>query len=302
MVNKTFNIPLDLKLPSATEVEVVEGDSGNILVITLTDDGTAVDLDGCKVLAVFSRPDGATVEQDTDNHGVTIGGTDNNVVTISLYTNSFRPGTVACELQVYSGTNQTTLTTSARFTFECRRSIMNDDTILSEEKYPILVAMISTVQGLIESVASAIQSAAARVQANWTQTDNSKTDYIKNKPTAFTPSAHASSHGSNGSDAVTPSAIGAAEAVHATRHASGGADPVVSKWEKTLEPSAWSDGIIDMALPVTEANVVLIQGISDDDKKNFAKAEIAVTHISTGIRFTATTTPETNIALNVAAI
>ena len=90
--------------------------------------------------------------------------------------------------------------------------------------------------------------------------------------------------------------------LHASRHASDGADPVVSKWEKTLESSAWSDGIIDMALPVTEANVVLIQGISDDDKKNFAKAEIAVTHISTGIRFTATTTPETNIALNVAAI
>ena len=49
-------------------------------------------------------------------------------------------------------------------------------------------------------------------QANWNETDQSSPAYIKNKPTAFTPTSHASTHAAGGSDPITPASIGAAAA------------------------------------------------------------------------------------------
>ena len=70
-VNKTINIDLDLKrvTPQALDIpKLVEGDTGNIFVITLTDDGLPVDLSGCRVLVVFSKvSDSTTSEQDTED-------------------------------------------------------------------------------------------------------------------------------------------------------------------------------------------------------------------------------------------
>ena len=70
-VNKTINIDLDLKrvTPQALDIpKLVEGDTGNIFVITLTDDGLPVDLSACRVLVVFSKvSDSTTSEQDTED-------------------------------------------------------------------------------------------------------------------------------------------------------------------------------------------------------------------------------------------
>ena len=146
-VTKVFNLALDIKKSvSNRAIEVVEGDNGNVIVATLTDNGEAVDLTSCKVLAVFAKADGRTVQQDTDGHGVTVSGTDNNVITIELYTSSFAPGLVECEIQVLSGTGYETLVTSAKFNFTCRRSIMNADTVQSTDEYPILVGLIDRVE------------------------------------------------------------------------------------------------------------------------------------------------------------
>ena len=155
---KTFNVSLDLKGTTAQrdEWEVVEGDNGNILIVTLTDNGTPVDLTGCRVFAVFGLPDGRTVEQDTVEGSVTIGGTNHNVITIQLKTGSFAPGKggvglMKAEIEVYSGDDYSTRVTSAQFTFQCRRAIMNDDTVEASNEYPILVQ-------LIEQTADAIQA------------------------------------------------------------------------------------------------------------------------------------------------
>ena len=185
-IGKTFNVALDMKQPTAqrNEWEVVEGDNGNVIEITLTDDGTPVDLSGCKVLAVFGLPTGQTVEQDTDEGSVTIGGTDNNVITIALKTGSFSPGKAAsglmkCEIQVYSGDDLDTLVTSAQFTFRCRRAIINDETIAATDDYPILVELIEEVQHLVQGV-----------QSDWDEADPTDPAYINNKPTSMTPTAH----------------------------------------------------------------------------------------------------------------
>lgn len=198
IIKKTFKVSLDMKAPTAqrNEWEVVEGDNGNIIEITLTDDGESVDLTGCKVLAVFGLPTGQTVEQDTDEGSVTIGGTDNNVITIALKTGSFSPGKsssglMKCEIQVYSGNDLDTLVTSAQFTFRCRRAIINDDTIAATDDYPILVKLIEEVQRIITGV-----------QSDWDEADPSEPSYINNKPTEMDPTAHASTHEIGGTDAL----------------------------------------------------------------------------------------------------
>ena len=60
-VTKSFKVTLDIaRSISNREFSVVEGDTGNTLSITLNDDGKAVDLTGCRVLALFSKSNGET--------------------------------------------------------------------------------------------------------------------------------------------------------------------------------------------------------------------------------------------------
>ncbi len=222
---KTIPIALDLKRVGAQAQALptlVEGDNGNVFVITLTDDGEPLDLStASRVICVFSKTsDGKTVEQDTKDanvflddygiallegetatlndtikvtnaagtlsalvtggitgatvddekflakfpddgqyqfvyngtswqygsHSVTISGTDHNIVTVALKSASFGAGTNNCEVQIYSGDDGEILVTSANFNFKGRKGILNEETILSEEKYPILVDLISKVQ------------------------------------------------------------------------------------------------------------------------------------------------------------
>ena len=221
---KTIPITLDLKRVGAQSQALptlVEGDNGNVFVITMTDDGTPLDLStATRVICVFSKTsDGRTVEQDTEDanvaledygitvtgtpaandtitvvkssgtytvtisslgitdasvtdtgafddkfpddgtyvftysgtswmygtHSVTISGADNNIVTVHLKSASYGAGTNNCEVQIYSGTDGDVLVTSANFNFKGRKGIMNDETLLSEEKYPILVSLITAV-------------------------------------------------------------------------------------------------------------------------------------------------------------
>lgn len=63
-------------------------------------------------------------------------------------------------------------------------------------------------------------------QANWNETDPLDPSYIQNKPTSMTPTSHASTHATGGSDPITPASIGAAAATHASTHEIGGTDPL----------------------------------------------------------------------------
>jgi len=152
-VEKRFSISLDVKQPTSNrEIEVVEGDTGNILVVTLTDNGQPVNLTDCKVCAVFAKPNGKTAMQDTDGNGLTVAGEESNEITIELYNTSFSPGMVTCEIQVFSGEDMGTLITSAQFNFQCRRGIANEDTIQSTDEWPLLVGMLQQVAETAEEV------------------------------------------------------------------------------------------------------------------------------------------------------
>ncbi|HWQ58314.1 MAG TPA: hypothetical protein VN540_04770 [Clostridia bacterium] len=162
-VIKRFGLSLDISRPiSNREFTLVEGDTGNELLIILTDDGEPVDLSGCRVMALFSKSDGATVSQDsgTENNGVSVGGGCNNEIAIRLFASSFAPGMVECEIQIYSGAALATLVTSAKFNFRCRRSILNADTIPAVPEYPLLTSLLAETQELSAEVAAA--SAAAQ--------------------------------------------------------------------------------------------------------------------------------------------
>lgn len=121
--------------------------------------------------------------------------------------------------------------------------------------------------------------------------------------------SHAARHGQNGADPLSASDIGAmaedatpTPASHAASHGSGGADPVAFKWERTLTVAGWAGGVQDLSLPVTSANIVLIQGASDADKEALATAQISASHITGGLRFTAITVPSVAIELNISAV
>ncbi len=145
-VQKQFAVALDIKRPTTNrDFEVVEGDTGNVLEIELTDDGAAIDLTGCRVLAVFSSSKGAA-QQDTDGNGVALDPEQSNKLTISLYAASVAPGLVECELQVYSGENFAVLATSAKFNFMCRRGIANGDVLQATEEWPLLVNTLKKVE------------------------------------------------------------------------------------------------------------------------------------------------------------
>lgn len=172
-VFKTFAISLDAKVASYVKIPVVEGDTGNRFVITLTDDGTAVDLSTSRVTAVFSGAMGTAMQDSwasTDGLLV-VSGTSHNIVTFDLLNGSYANGLNTCELQVYSGDTYATLITSASFTFNAKKPILNDSTISSTSEYPILVSLIDQVEALTN-----------REQADWDETDNTKGTFIENKP------------------------------------------------------------------------------------------------------------------------
>ena len=228
MQTKDYSIVLDMMrtLPFRP-FEVVEGDTGNVLHVTLLNNGDAMDLTGCKLCVVFASSSGFAMQDETS--GITKSG-ETGAFDILLLPTAYGAGNVSADVQIYSGSNDATLITSTRFDFRCRKSLISGEIIRANAAYPPLIEAARAAN----EAASAALAAAERigndigemnVQANWTEADTASDAFIRNKPAIpATPGAvgaaaatHASQHGPNGSDPVTPIA-------HASRHASGDAD------------------------------------------------------------------------------
>ena len=115
MQTKDFSITLDMMrtLPFRP-FEVVEGDTGNILHVTLLNNGDAMDLSGCAIHIAFASSTGFAMQDETS--GITktaqIGTFD-----ITLLPTAYGAGNVSADVQVYSGQGNATLVTSTRFDF-----------------------------------------------------------------------------------------------------------------------------------------------------------------------------------------
>ena len=228
MQTKDFSITLDMMrtLPFRP-FEVVEGDTGNILHVTLLNNGDAMDLSGCGIQIAFASSIGFAMQDETSGIAKTaeIGTFD-----VTLLPTAYGAGNVSADVQVYSGTNNATLVTSTRFDFRCRKSLISGDIIRANAAYPPLIEAARVAN---EAAAAALAAAERintdigelNVQANWAETDTTQDAFIRNKPAipytpgdvGAAPASHAAQHQSGGSDPVTP-------IPHASRHATGGAD------------------------------------------------------------------------------
>ena len=180
VVKKTCNVALDISASVSNRAfTLVEGDTGNVLHISLTDAGEPVDLTGCRVIAVFSKSNG-TAAQDSAlaDGGVSLQGAFNNEIRIDLFPTSFAPGMVECELQIYSDASLSTLVTTAKFNFNCRPAMLSEDTLAASSELPMLRTLIDQV----EALSAAANAAASRAE---TAAETCE-DIITNTVTTFT--------------------------------------------------------------------------------------------------------------------
>lgn len=160
VVTKTFDISLDTKREDSNRAfHLIEGDTGNILHITLTDDNVPVDLTGTLINLIVSSRLGVRSQTNDpliDDNGITIGGADNNEITVDLFCSTYGVGLNEAEIQIYSkseGDEYDVLVTTARFNFDCVRALVNADTIEAVREFPILSALIlQTQQALAEAL------------------------------------------------------------------------------------------------------------------------------------------------------
>lgn len=294
-VLKEFEIALDItRSISNREFSVVEGDTGNVLHILLTDDGEPVNLSGCRVLAIFSKSTG-TSSQDSgaEDGGVCIGGAAGNEVTISLFNTSFAPGMVECELQIYSGAALKTLVTSAKFNFTCRRGILNDETVQSTGEYPLLVGLMAQAAVAVETADAAAAAAYAAAAATGQAT-------------------HAARHAEGGADPISPASIGAAEENHthgeyaAAGHthtlSSLGAAAAPQTKELFLDTSGWeSFGLTrwETVPGVTDESIIIITP-APASLKLWAEAVVRCIASNNGqLKFACDTVPADSVTANI---
>ena len=157
-LTRSFSVELDLTLPDLNELfEVTDGETGNILELTVKNNNTAVDLTGRRLVLVFSHPRG-TYFMTTEDGDLVI---DGSKVTAALSPDSFSPGLVVCELQIYSDNAAScdTLVASAWFNFFCKPSLLSEDSAPSVSQIPYLTSLIDDAEDAASDANAAADSA-----------------------------------------------------------------------------------------------------------------------------------------------
>ena len=218
---KEFTFALDMvqSLPFRP-FDVVEGDTGNLLHVTLLNAGEPLLLNECWICVAYTSSKGFAF-QDQDS-GVTVGETAGTFALL-LDPACYGPGNVSADVQVYSGPSKKVLITSKRFDFRCIRSLVSQGIVKANMAYPPLLAAAQEALDAAAAARAAVDGMEEamgdkNVQSNWAVTDTSSHAFIRNKPYVpvapadidAAPATHASRHGASGADPVTPASIGAA--------------------------------------------------------------------------------------------
>ena len=282
---------------SSDTFSVVEGDTANLIVITLTDRGVPVDLTDCKVLVVFVRG-GVPAQQDTDGNGVTISGEHHNIITVDLYSTSYINGNNTAEVVVLSGDDYKRQSTSAWFNFKARRARINNSTILAVPQWPLLSSMLA-----------ALTNIARGVQAKWSTTNTTDPSYIQDKPVIGTDLQAATQQLTAATEAIADTAkipvhdtthksitwaqvkswlgLVFAPITHKSRHASGGADAIAAAdilaakrssgfSNYTLAAASWNNPTAGL-YTITTANLPILSGVIDAGTPVEFQAAVGIT-------------------------
>lgn len=156
-MKKQYSFSLDFKNASSLDLpNIVSGDTGNEFVITVTNDGTPVDLTDARVRLVIVNRDGAG-SQDTDVNGSDIDMTQaaNGILKISVHADMISNGLNVGNIEVYTGTNHETLATTQNFNFTAKLS--------PSEKAAMFPSLLAAEAEYREIIASVLEAAASIV-------------------------------------------------------------------------------------------------------------------------------------------
>ena len=154
-MKKQYSFALDFKNASSLDLpNIVSGDTGNEFIITITNDGTPVDLTDARVRLVIVNKDGAG-SQDTDVAGNDIDMTQaaEGVLRVSVHADMISNGMNIGSIEVYTGADHETLTTTQNFNFTAKLSPSE-----KAEMFPSLVAAEKEYQEIIAAVLEAAES------------------------------------------------------------------------------------------------------------------------------------------------
>lgn len=147
----TFAFDLDIKRQSKTKVFPVEGDTANQFVITLKDNGAAMNLTGLYVRAVYKRSDGVVVTQgETHPDAPLTVNKASGIVTVNVMNGAFRDGDNYLELQVLSGsaTSGAVMVTSPQVLLRARNCILTDDAVAASSEISELNEYLAALAGM----------------------------------------------------------------------------------------------------------------------------------------------------------
>lgn len=153
MIDKDYSLTLDLKdkfknkLPSSP-IEFVSGDlNSSILNITLTDNGSVVDLTGCTIQANFKKPDNTAVSIDTTGDYVTITDATNGLIKCELTTQILAAvGYVFSNITIIN--TDLSRVTSTSFKFRVKENYDTAESIGSTNDYPMLIELLVKTQNV----------------------------------------------------------------------------------------------------------------------------------------------------------
>ena len=154
-MKKQYSFALDFKNASSLDLpNIVSGDTGNEFIITITNDGTPVDLTDARVRLVIVNKDGAG-SQDTGVAGNDIDMTQaaEGVLRVSVHADMISNGMNIGSIEVYTGADHETLTTTQNFNFTAKLSPSEKAAM-----FPSLIAAEKEYQEIIAAVLEAAES------------------------------------------------------------------------------------------------------------------------------------------------